>query len=63
MEIKKEQVVDFALQCARMINAQLTQDFLDMEPQDVDISFNTKSYKVSFKIEPKDEEAEDERKN
>ena len=58
MKIKKEQVVDFALQCARMVNAQLTQDMLDMEPQDVSISFNTKSYKVSFKIEPKDEEDE-----
>ena len=60
MKIKKEQVVDFALQCARMINAQLTQDFLDLEPQDVGVSFDTKSYKVSFKVEPKDEEAEDE---
>lgn len=56
MEIKKEQVVDFALQCARMVNAQLTQDFLDLEPQDVCISFDTKSYKVSFKVEPKEEE-------
>lgn len=56
MKIKKEQVVDFALQCLRMVNAHLTQDILDLEPQDVDISFNTKSYKVSFKVEPKDEE-------
>jgi len=60
MKIKKEQVVDLALQCARMVNAQLMQDILDSEPQDVGISFNTKSYKVSFKIEPKDEEVEDE---
>lgn len=60
MKIKKEQVVDFALQCARMINAQLTQDILDSEPEEVDTSFNTKSYKVSFKVEPKDDEVEDE---
>ena len=58
MKIKKEQVVDFALQCARMVNAQLTQDFLDMGPEDVCISFDTKSYKVSFKVESKDEENE-----
>ena len=60
MKIKKEQVVDFALQCARMVNESLTQDILDMKPQDIDISFNTKSYKVSFKVEPKDEEVDDE---
>lgn len=60
MKIKKEQVVDFALQCSRMVNAQLTQDFLDMEPHDIEVNFNTKSYKVSFKVEPKDEEVDDE---
>ena len=60
MKIKKEQVVDIALQCARMVNESLTQDILDMKPQDIDISFNTKSYKVSFKVEPKDEEVDDE---
>ena len=59
MKIKKEQVVDFALQCAIRLNT-LTQDILDLEPHDIGVSFNTKSYKVSFKVEPKDEEVEDE---
>ena len=51
--LRKEDVVDLALNMVRVVNAQITQDILDLEPEELSPSFKTKNYEVTLIIKAK----------
>ena len=54
--LRKEDVVDLALNMVRVVNAQITQDILDLGPEELSPSFKTKNYEVTLTIKAREQD-------
>lgn len=50
-KLNKENFVDLALNMARIINATITNEMIEMIPDSCEASFKTKSFKVKMIVE------------
>lgn len=58
MKINKENLISVCLGLTNLVNKNFTQDFLETEPAEIDLSYKIGNLRVSFKLTEIEKEAE-----